>query len=172
MEPYQEHSRAILTSPKSGYKPNRTGVDSISLFGYQNEYNLEDGFPLMTTKKMSTDSITHELIWFLKGETNIKYLVDNNVHIWDGNAFQHYLRTENLEEKFPIYSKAWYQAKETFIYAIQNDSEFAAKHGDLGPVYGKQWRHWQTSEGEEIDQIADAIEIGRASCRERVCQYV
>lgn len=100
-------------------KSDRTGTGTRSVFGYQMRFNLQDGFPLLTTKKLHTRSIFHELLWFLKGETNIQYLKDNKVSIWD---------------------------------------EWADEQGNLGPVYGKQWRSWETSDGKTIDQISNVIE--------------
>lgn len=100
-------------------KEDRTGTGTISMFGYQMRYNLQEGFPLLTTKKLHTRSIFHELLWFLKGETNIKYLHDNKVTIWD---------------------------------------EWADENGNLGPVYGKQWRSWETADGRTIDQISNVVE--------------
>jgi thymidylate synthase len=99
-------------------KHDRTGTGTISVFGYQMRFNLEDGFPMVTTKKLHLKSIIHELIWFLKGDTNIQYLKDNNVRIWD---------------------------------------EWADEQGNLGPVYGAQWRSWPTADGRHIDQIAQVI---------------
>jgi thymidylate synthase len=165
MRQYIEHSERILT--RGGYKPNRTGIDSISLFGYQNEYDLSEGFPLLTTKKMSIKGITHELIWFLRGDSNIKYLVDNDVHIWDGNSFQHHLKKNGKDSELKMYSPGWHSAFKDYIARIKEDEEFAREHGDLGPVYGKQWRHWKTSDGKEIDQITDAINLLRKSPQSR-----
>lgn len=99
-------------------KHDRTGTGTISVFGYQMRFNLEEGFPMVTTKKLHLKSIIHELIWFLSGDTNIKYLKDNNVRIWD---------------------------------------EWADENGDLGPVYGSQWRSWPTADGRHIDQISQII---------------
>ncbi len=100
-------------------KSDRTGTGTMSVFGYQMRFNLQNGFPLLTTKKLHTRSIFHELLWFLKGETNIKYLNENNVSIWD---------------------------------------EWADEKGELGPVYGKQWRSWESADGQTVDQISNVIE--------------
>ena len=101
-------------------KEDRTGTGTVSVFGYQMRYNLEEGFPLLTTKKLHTKSIIHELLWFLKGDTNIKYLKDNGVRIWD---------------------------------------EWADANGNLGPVYGYQWRNWPTPDGKHIDQITQVVDM-------------
>jgi thymidylate synthase len=163
MKQYLEHSLEILSGKRSEYKQNRTGIDAISLFGYQNHYDLREGFPLMTTKKMPFKTIAHELIWFMRGESNIKYLVDNNIHIWDGNGFQHYLKKHGKDKDFIIYSPEWQKAKEEYIQRIKEDFDFAEKEGDLGPVYGKQWRHWKTSDGKEIDQFKNLVDTLRKS---------
>ena len=156
---YLNHSVEILSSAESHYKSNRTGIDSISLFGYQNQYNLSEGFPLLTTKRVPIKAITHELIWFLRGDTNIKYLVDNDVHIWDDNSFQHYLKAQNLEGDLAKYSDGWIKAKQEFIENIKENFEFSERHGNLGDIYGAQWRKWKTSEGKEIDQLGDIVEM-------------
>lgn len=133
-------------------KGDRTGVGTIGVFGYQNRFDLSQGFPLLTTKKMFLKGIIHELLWFLRGETNIKYLVDNNVGIWNEWPFQAYLKTNNLEDKYPKYSDEWKEKLNEFIENIKNDSEFAKKWGELGPVYGRQWRNFGG-----FDQIEDVI---------------
>lgn len=119
-------------------KSDRTETGTISVFDYTMRFNMKEGFPLLTSKKMFTKGIIHELIWFLKGDTNIKYLIDNNVHIWDGDAYKNY-KTKNIDN---------YLSQEDFIEKIKTDDDFAKKWGDLGPVYGKQWRKWG-----EVDQI-------------------
>ncbi len=139
-------------------KEDRTGVGTISIFGYQMRIPLQEGFPLLTTKKMATKAIFHELLWFLKGDTNIKYLADNDVHIWDEWPFDDYLKANGLSEKFPTYSEAWKEEKKTYIQKIKDDPEFAKKWGDLGPVYGKQWRRWEGPDGKTYDQLGMAIE--------------
>jgi thymidylate synthase len=116
MEQYQQLLRHILEN--GVHKTDRTGTGTRSCFGYQMRFSLEEGFPLVTTKKLHVKSIIHELLWFLKGETNIAYLKDNGVSIWN---------------------------------------EWADENGDLGPVYGKQWRSWQGRDGKIIDQIADVV---------------
>lgn len=163
---YLEHSRKILTSDYSWVKGGSKGMGLISLFGHQNEYNLQESFPLLTTKSISINSIIHELIWFMRGETNIKYLVDNNVHIWDGNAFDHNLEKMAEEGIFPKemarYSLDWEKTKKEYFQRIKTDEEFAQRWGDLGPVYGAQWRHWKVRDENgkvrEIDQLVDLFE--------------
>ncbi len=159
MQQYLEHARFILSDSHSVYKPNRTGIDTISRFGHRNEYDLQQGFPLLTTKKMHLKSVIHELVWFLHGDSNIKYLVDNDVHIWDGNAFDHYLKQTQQQDKYVRYSDSWHGALCDYIAKIKEDAAFAQEHGDLGPVYGWQWRHWRTSDGKEIDQLEQVVEL-------------
>ena len=116
-------------------KGDRTGTGTISIFDYSMTFDMSEGFPLLTSKKVFTKAVIHELIWFLRGDTNIKYLVDNGVHIWDGDAFKNFM---NKSEGDP--DMIWNQ--EQFIHMIKTDDEFAKKWGELGPVYGKQWRRW------------------------------
>jgi len=114
-------------------KSDRTGTGTISIFGRQIRHKMSDGFPLLTTKKMPFKTIVTELLWFLRGDTNIKYLVDNGCNIWNGDAYKRYLNT---------YKGNFELDKEEFINAIKTSPEFAEKWGELGPVYGKQWRSW------------------------------
>lgn len=118
MKQYHDLMQHLLE--QGATKTDRTGTGTVSVFGYQMRYNLQDGFPLLTTKKLHTKSIIHELLWFLKGETNIAYLKENGVRIWD---------------------------------------EWADENGNLGPVYGSQWRSWPTPDGGHIDQITQVIEM-------------
>jgi thymidylate synthase len=155
MEQYLNLLKHILENGVD--RDDRTGVGTISTFGYQMRFDLSKGFPLLTTKKVFIRGIIHELLWFLSGDTNIKYLVENNVHIWDEWPFQTYLRENNIEESFPRYSEKWAEKKKEFIESIKTDPEFAKKWGELGPVYGKQWRRWETKEESTIDQIAYVI---------------
>lgn len=119
-------------------KVDRTGVGTISVFGYQMRFALDEGFPLVTTKKVHLRSIIHELIWFLQGDTNIQYLVKNKVNIWNEWPYQSYLKQNNLEESYPKYSDAWKAHMAEFIESIKTDDAFAKKWGELGPVYGRQ----------------------------------
>ena len=131
-------------------KKDRTGTGTISVFGRQIRHKMSDGFPLLTTKKMAFKTMVTELLWFLRGDTNIKFLVDNNCHIWDGDVYKNYINKLIFNEKdchvddlinqpnktFVPYSQ------EEFINKIKTDDEFAKKWGELGPIYGKQWRSW------------------------------
>jgi thymidylate synthase len=125
-------------------KTDRTGTGTISVFGRQIRHKMSEGYPLLTTKKIAFKTMVTELLWFLRGDTNIKYLVDNGCHIWDGDCFANYVRNftkyidslpENSETEFII-------DKDKFINKIKTDDEFAKKWGELGPIYGKQWRNW------------------------------
>lgn len=140
-------------------KADRTGTGTISVFGYQTRYDLSQGFPLLTTKKVYHRAIIHELLWFLSGATNIKYLVRNDVKIWNEWAYQKYLEAEGLTKKYPMYSDAWREKLERFVEQVKNDDKFADIWGELGPVYGKQWRRWQALDGREIDQVEQAIDM-------------
>jgi thymidylate synthase len=145
-------------------KTDRTGTGTKSIFGRQIHHNMKDGFPLLTTKKMAWKSIVTELLWFLRGDTNIKYLVDNGCHIWDGDAYKRYYN-KSME-----FRGDWPDTIEEFVERIKIDDEFAKKWGDLGPIYGKQWRSWvnhdleipngnglRYMEKQTIDQIANLI---------------
>ena len=129
-------------------KSDRTGTGTLSVFGRQIRHKMSEGFPLLTTKKMPFRLIATELMWFLRGDTNIKFLVDNNCHIWDGDAYKSY------SDHFIGYEDV--PNKELFIEQIKTDDEFAKKWGNLGPVYGKQWRNWEGLNS-NTDQIANLI---------------
>jgi thymidylate synthase len=137
----------------------RTGTGTKKLFGRQLRFDLSQGFPLLTTKKMYTRGIIHELLWFLRGDTNIRYLVKRNVNIWNEWPYQAYLQANHLDKKFPRYSDEWKDEMKEFINKIKSDKKFAQKWGDLGPIYGKQWRRWEGKNGKKIDQIANAIKF-------------
>ena len=155
MEEYLKLLRHILQNGVT--KEDRTGIGTRSTFGYQMRFNLAEGFPLLTTKKVYLRGIIHELLWFLSGSTNIKYLVDNNVRIWNEWPFQAYLKANNLDAEYPIYSDAWHEKMKWFVEQIKTSNEFAEKWGELGPVYGKQWIRWEGPSGERINQIQNVI---------------
>jgi len=126
-------------------KKDRTGTGTKSIFGYTIRHNMKEGFPLLTTKKMYFKGIVTELLWFLRGDTNIKFLVDNDCHIWDGDAYKSYCKNCDLQDiEYREYEDGQLNLlnKNEFIERIKNDTEFAKKWGDLGPVYGRQWRAW------------------------------
>lgn len=133
-------------------KENRTGINTISVFGYQMRFNLAEGFPLVTTKKVHLKSIIHELLWFLQGDTNIRYLVQNGVNIWNEWPFQNYLQEKGLANSLPKYGDAWKAELQNFKQQIIDDPSFAQEWGELGPVYGRQWRDF-----EGVDQIKQLI---------------
>jgi thymidylate synthase len=128
-------------------KSDRTGVGTRSLFGYQMRFNLNDGFPLVTTKQLHLKSIIYELLWFLKGDTNIKYLVDNGVGIWNDWPFEKYKKSSEYKG----------ESIKDFSLKIKEEEDFAAKWGELGPVYGRQWRHWEGLNGVKVDQIVELM---------------
>jgi thymidylate synthase len=130
---YQDLLQSILDYGVE--KQDRTGTGTKSIFGYTIRHNMQDGFPVITTKKMAWKTMVTELLWFLRGDTNIKFLVDNNCHIWDGDAFKNFMDTSEGDPDL-----IWNQ--EQFINMIKTDDEFAKQWGELGPVYGKQWRNW------------------------------
>lgn len=139
-------------------KNDRTKTWVKWIFWMQAKYNLADWFPLVTTKKTFLRWIIVELIWLIRWETNIKYLVDRDVHIWDEWPFQNYLKENNLEKDFPKYSEKWFEEKSKFIEKIKNlsvDDDFVKKYWDLWPVY---WRQWRNFNWQNIDQLKNAIE--------------
>jgi thymidylate synthase len=138
-------------------KTDRTGTGTLSLLGHQMRFDLSKGFPLLTTKKVPVKAIIHELIWFLRGDSNLKYLADNNVHIWDEWPFKAYLTRNKLP--VPITgSEEWNTGIKDFIEKIKSDELFAKEYGNLGPIYGYQWRNWPTPHGGHIDQIKNVID--------------
>lgn len=141
-------------------KGDRTGTGTRSVFGRQVRYDLREGFPAVTTKKLYFNSVVHELLWFLKGTGNIEYLAQNNVHIWDEWPFKAYLEKNDLPMP-EVNSDDWKTQMKAFIDRVATDHEFATKWGDLGPVYGVQWRQWPDGQGGHIDQIANAVDTIR-----------
>lgn len=150
-------------------REDRTGTGTISTFGYQMRFDLSKGFPLLTTKRVPFKLIASELLWFIKGDTNIKYLLENNNNIWNEWAFKKWVESSDYQgpdmTNFGLRSledeafKAEYEEQlEKFKQLIVENNEFAQKYGELGNVYGKQWRAWKTSTGEVIDQLKQVIE--------------
>lgn len=138
-------------------KTDRTGTGTKSILGYQMRFDLSDGFPLLTTKKIPIKSIIHELLWFIRGDTNLKYLADNNVHIWDEWPYKAYLIKNNIIMP-ATGSNEWNSGIKEFIEKIKTDENFAKEYGNLGPIYGYQWRAWPTPNGAHIDQLKNVIE--------------
>ena len=134
-------------------KEDRTGTGTLSVFGYQMRLDPNDGFPLVTTKKCHLRSIIHELLWFIAGDTNIAYLVRNGVNIWNEWPFQNYLIQQGLVESLPKHGQAWKEELKAFVERIKTDNDFAQKWGELGPVYGRQWRNF-----EGVDQLSKALD--------------
>ena len=145
MEVYHQLLQEILN--QGADKSDRTGTGTRSIFGYQMRFDLQKGFPLITTKEVHFKSVVHELIWFLKGDTNIRYLALNNVRIWDEWPFKAYQNSQDYQG----------ETIKEFVQKIKEDEYFANKYGDLGFVYGKQWRNWIGSEGFSVDQIRDVM---------------
>ena len=167
MKQYLDLGQKILN--EGHIKNDRTNTGTKSIFGYQMRFDLAAGFPLLTTKRVPLGLIKSELLWFLKGDTNIRFLLAHNNHIWDEWAFKNYVESPDYQGsdmtdfgRRCLVDEAFnqvYQAQlADFCQRILTDDAFAQKFGDLGKVYGYQWRHWQTSRGEVIDQISDVIE--------------
>ncbi|KIL48865.1 thymidylate synthase [Jeotgalibacillus alimentarius] len=172
MKQYHELLEKVLKEGTS--KSDRTGTGTISLFGHQMRFDLQEGFPLVTTKRVPFKLIVSELLWFIKGETNIKYLLEHNNHIWDEWAFKNWIESSDysgpdmtdfglrsLEDE--AFREQYQEQMKIFQDKILQDQSFADKFGDLGSVYGKQWRNWKKSNGETIDQLQDVIHSIRHS---------
>lgn len=138
---------------KNGTKIVDRGTDVVlySVFGRQTRYDLSQGFPLLTTKRVYWKGVLHELYWFLSGQTNIKYLVDNNVHIWDDYPYKYYVKKMEKGETPQL-------SKDEFIAKIKEDAKFAKEHGELKRIYGEMWRRWPTRSGRTIDQVKWVIQ--------------
>ena len=155
---YQALLQDILDN---GVKKNTRNGEVLSVFGRQIRHNMKDGFPLLTTKKMYFKGIVTELIWFLKGDTNIKYLVDNDCHIWDGDCYANYLKKRTFANKDNVREPVTLEngmtgersrqfTQEEFINRIKTDDEFAKKWGSLGKIYGHGWRNWNGKSDDEL----------------------
>ena len=124
-------------------KKDRTGTGTKSIFGYTIRHNMQDGFPVLTTKKMAWKTMVTELLWFLRGDTNIKFLVENGCHIWDGDAYKNYEKWYNNMSKTTPFTVPKKFTQEELVKSIKLDDKHAEMFGDLGPIYGKQWRSWE-----------------------------
>ena len=162
MKQYHELLQRILD--EGVVRGDRTGTGTRSIFGHQMRFNLQEGFPLLTTKKVFLSGIIHELLWFLQGDTNIKYLVDHRVHIWDNDAYRYYTGLCNRAGVAPL-------DREDFLEAVQHETPAPLegyRYGDLNHVYGYQWRSWPAADGRgTIDQIAQAVELIRRNPESR-----
>lgn len=145
MKQYLDMCRYILEHGED--RPDRTGTGTRSVFGYQTRYDLREGFPFLTTKKMYLRPIAEELLWFIKGDTNIKYLVDRNVKIWNEWPYEDFKKSEDFNG----------ETLEEFVEKIKNDDEFAKKHGNLGPVYGAQWRNFNNEGTDQLMKLIDSL---------------
>ncbi|MFD1450031.1 MULTISPECIES: thymidylate synthase [Oceanobacillus] len=164
---YIELCRKILDEGLN--RDDRTNTGTYSIFGHQIRFDLQKGFPLLTTKKVPFRLIATELLWFIKGDTNIRYLLEHNNNIWNEWAFEKWIKSSEYtgpdmtdfgirSQKDAAFKELYDQQMELFKEKILNDDAFAKKYGDLGSVYGKQWRKWETSKGESIDQLKETIE--------------
>lgn len=140
---------------------DRTGTGTRSVFGHQMRFDLSEGFPLLTTKRVFLKGVIHELLWFLQGDTNIRYLVENGVHIWDNDAYRYYNELCVRNGVLPV-------DRDTFLAAAGEESPIEGyRFGDLNHVYGWQWRNWGCPDGRTIDQIAQAVELIRRNPESR-----
>ncbi|MBC1457410.1 thymidylate synthase [Listeria newyorkensis] len=166
MKQYLELERFVLENGTQ--KGDRTGTGTISTFGYQMRYDLAEGFPIMTTKRVPFKLVVSELLWFLHGDTNIRYLLEHNNNIWNEWAFERWVKSADYAgpdmtdfglraESDAAFQAVYLEEMASFKARILADDTFAAQYGELGNIYGKQWREWRTSTGETIDQLADLI---------------
>lgn len=165
-QPYLDLLEKIMTEGHD--KDDRTGTGTRSYFGAQMRFDLTQGFPLLTTKKVPFGLIKSELLWFLRGDTNIRFLLENNNHIWDEWAFKNWIESAEYQgadmtnfglrsQSDPEFNQVYQAEMKKFDQRILDDPAFAQKYGNLGDVYGAQWRHWEKRTGGFIDQIADVI---------------
>ncbi|KOO48840.1 thymidylate synthase [Viridibacillus arvi] len=167
MQQYLQLCQHILDEGND--KGDRTGTGTRSVFGYQMRFDLQKGFPLLTTKRTAFRLIATELLWFLKGDTNVRTLIAQNNHIWDEWAFEKWVKSDQYEgpdmtnfglrvNEDPEFKIQYEEQMAIFQDKVLNDDDFAQEFGDLGPVYGKQWRSWPADNGETIDQVKNVIE--------------
>ncbi|EAE6381747.1 thymidylate synthase [Listeria monocytogenes] len=168
MKQYLDLEKYVLENGTQ--KGDRTGTGTISTFGYQMRFDLQEGFPIMTTKRVPFKLVVSELLWFLHGDTNIRYLLQHNNNIWNEWAFERFVKSDDYKgedmtdfglraERDSAFKEVYQAEMEKFKTRILEDEAFANKYGELGNIYGKQWREWKTSQGETIDQLADLIEM-------------
>lgn len=168
MQQYQELVRKILA--EGHVKTDRTGVGTKSLFGYQMRFDLSQGFPMVTTKRVPFGLIKSELLWFLRGDTNVRYLLEHNNHIWDEWAFKRYVESPDYHGPDmtdfglravadPDFNEIYQQELATFNERVLTDDDFAERYGNLGNVYGAQWRSWPLRNGETLDQISQLVDM-------------
>lgn len=175
-QPYLDLMRQILA--EGDFKGDRTGTGTYSHFGAQLRFDLQQGFPLLTTKKVPFGLIKSELLWFLHGDTNIRFLLQHKNHIWDEWAFERYVASSDYTGpdmtnfgqrrlQDPEFAKQYKEQMAKFDQQILDDAAFAEAYGTLGNVYGRQWRAWETSRGDTIDQLGDVIEQIRTNPNSR-----
>ncbi|MBC1357301.1 thymidylate synthase [Listeria booriae] len=168
MKQYLDLEKFVLENGTQ--KGDRTGTGTISTFGYQMRFDLAEGFPMMTTKRVPFKLVVSELLWFLHGDTNIRYLLEHNNNIWNEWAFERWVASSEYTgpdmtdfglraEQDEAFKAVYLEEMASFKSRILADDVFASKYGELGNIYGKQWREWRTSTGETIDQLADLIEM-------------
>ena len=168
MQQYQELVRKILA--EGHVKTDRTGVGTKSIFGYQMRFDLSQGFPMVTTKRVPFGLIKSELLWFLRGDTNVRYLLEHNNHIWDEWAFKRYVESPDYHGPDmtdfglravadPDFNEIYQQELAAFNERVLTDDDFAERYGNLGNVYGAQWRSWPLRNGETLDQISQLVDM-------------
>jgi thymidylate synthase len=155
----------ILTNGKDS--TDRTGTGTKKVFGRMLQFKLTEGFPLLTTKRVWFKGVKEELAWFMRGERNIRPLVQKGVNIWNEWPYQKYLEASGLSTQYRKYSEGWLAGMAKFVEQVKADESFAEQWGDLGPVYGYQWRHWKKRDGGEIDQLGIAIKTLRTNPDDR-----
>ena len=168
MQQYQELVKKILA--EGHVKTDRTRVGTKSIFGYQMRFDLSQGFPMVTTKRVPFGLIKSELLWFLRGDTNVRYLLEHNNHIWDEWAFKRYVESPDYHGPDmtdfglravadPDFNEIYQQELAAFNERVLTDDDFAERYGNLGNVYGAQWRSWPLRNGETLDQISQLIDM-------------